>query len=236
MKTQLLYKDLAGYYDLLYKGKDYSVEVGFLEQMLKRYHVNGKDVLDIACGTGNHTKLLTQKGYDVTGIDLNSGILKLARKKAPKAKFAEGDMRNFSLGKKFDLVLCLFTAINYNLSIRDLTSTLVNFKRHLNENGLIVFDAPLPSIAFDHATLVDKNTSVLYHNSDTARGVRELDLFWLFNKKGKIEVVRDTHLIRLYRLNQYKKVIKENGLNYQLYWNFSSRNKSGRRAVFVCYY
>lgn len=45
----------------------------------------GKAVLDIGCGTGNVSLACAARGSPVTGIDINSGMLEIARKKAEKA-------------------------------------------------------------------------------------------------------------------------------------------------------
>jgi len=50
-------------------------------------------VLDVGCGAGVPiTKFLVESGFDVTGIDFSEGMLKLARKNIPKARFIKKDM------------------------------------------------------------------------------------------------------------------------------------------------
>jgi ubiquinone/menaquinone biosynthesis C-methylase UbiE len=49
---------LAEYYDRIYWWKDYNREVEFLLKIFRRYGVRGKRILEVACGTGNHTKIL----------------------------------------------------------------------------------------------------------------------------------------------------------------------------------
>ena len=50
-------------------------------------------VLDVGCGAGVPiTKFLVESGFDVTGIDFSEGMLKLARKNVPKARFIKKDM------------------------------------------------------------------------------------------------------------------------------------------------
>lgn len=97
---EYLYKKFAEYYDLCYSGKDYAKETNFLQNLIKKYKINGKKILDVGCGTGNHALLLKKKGFDVTGIDLNKEMLKVAKKKSKSIKFLQGDMRNFDLKKR----------------------------------------------------------------------------------------------------------------------------------------
>lgn len=239
MIKQGLYKDFAKYYDLVYSKKKYQKEVDFIDRILKK-HTKGKKILDIACGTGNHAKLFQKKGYNVIGIDKNKEMLKIARRKVRKATFKEGDMGVFNLNRKFDAVLCMFTAINYNTSFRGLEKTLSNFKRHLDRKGIIVFDFPLPGTTwklksiFNHAIFLGKDAVVLYTNKDI-KSLREILIYWIIKKGKKAEVFEDSHTIRFYSLKEFEQVLKQIGLKHKVYWDFSLSKKKGRRPVIVCW-
>src|SRR3989344_4302934 len=164
------------FYDKIYTKKNYSKEVKFIDAVIKRNGVKGKDVLDVACGTGTHAKLLSRMGYVVTGIDKNKEMLKIARKKTGSSKFFVGDMRTFNLGRKFDVILCMFTAINYNLTAADLIKTLRNFKRHLKKGGVVIFDAPFFYTApTPNARFLDNKTAVLYAPT-VEKGLNEITI------------------------------------------------------------
>src|SRR5437899_12788208 len=81
MPKLALYSELASYYDRIYWWKDYAQEVDFLLKVLHRYGVRGKRILEVACGTGNHTKLLAAAGYRVTGVQASDDMLAIARRK-----------------------------------------------------------------------------------------------------------------------------------------------------------
>src|SRR5213593_3816746 len=122
-----MYKDLAKYYDKIYYWKDYEDESVKIHGLIKKYKRSaGNEMLDVACGTGNHIQHL-RKYYNITGVDLNREMLDAAKKKLPKTKFIQGDMRKFHAGKKFNVILCLFSAIAHMLTINDLQKTLKNF-------------------------------------------------------------------------------------------------------------
>ena len=94
-----MYKQLAKYYDKIYSSKDYKSECEKIHTLIKEYKKSkGKEMLDVACGTGNHIQYL-KKYYDITGIDLDKDMLKIAKKKFPGIKFHHGDMRIFNLKK-----------------------------------------------------------------------------------------------------------------------------------------
>ena len=57
------------YYDLLYQDKNYEAEVDYINNLLTRHGIAGRDVLEFGSGTGRHGRLLADKGYRVTGIE-----------------------------------------------------------------------------------------------------------------------------------------------------------------------
>ena len=67
-------------------------------------------MLDVGCGTGEHTLLAAGLGLDATGVDLASNALRTAREKALQrglaARFLLHDARRLAqLGEVFDTVL-----------------------------------------------------------------------------------------------------------------------------------
>jgi ubiquinone/menaquinone biosynthesis C-methylase UbiE len=71
----------------------------------------GMKLLDLGCGTGRHSVSLAAKGIDVTGLDISSGQLAQAKKKAELAgvavRFIQADATNFSLEEQFDAAICI---------------------------------------------------------------------------------------------------------------------------------
>ena len=65
------YQEMAKYYDLFYKKKNYDKESTFLENLINKR----KTILDVGCGTGLHMHYLEEKNYQVEGLDLNEGII-----------------------------------------------------------------------------------------------------------------------------------------------------------------
>lgn len=84
-------------------------EVDFLLEELKL--PQGSHILDMGCGTGRHAVELAKRGYKVTGIDISSGMLAQAEKKAKKTdvevEWIHADASNFKSDKLFDAAICL---------------------------------------------------------------------------------------------------------------------------------
>ena len=75
-----MYQELAKYIDMTYINKDYRKEVRFIIQMFRKHRIKPKLIYDVACGSGSHSKLLMKAGYNVIGIDLHEGMIRLAKK------------------------------------------------------------------------------------------------------------------------------------------------------------
>jgi SAM-dependent methyltransferase len=103
----------AGFYDLLNRQKDYAAEVAYLAARIEQHkQAPGNRLLDVACGTGQHIYFL-QTSMKCEGLDIDSEFLDICTVKLPGMKFHLGDMTNFQLPDKFDVVTCLFSSIGY---------------------------------------------------------------------------------------------------------------------------
>ena len=106
-------------------------------------------VLEVGCGTGRVYLPLLAAGVDAYGIDISRGMLRVLEKKtascglSPRIKLA--DMRNFSLPRKFALIIVPFRAFLHNLTIQDQVSSLKCFRRHLAPGGKLVLNFFYPS-------------------------------------------------------------------------------------------
>ncbi|MBV9875302.1 MAG: class I SAM-dependent methyltransferase [Verrucomicrobia bacterium] len=128
----------AEYYDLVYGNKDYQGETDRLRGLFRRFVPEGRTILDIACGTGEHLRLLPE--YQVAGIDLEPTFVRIANEKRPDGNFQIADMQQFDLGTKFDILICLFSAIAYLLTPEAILSALGCFKAHLAAGGAIFIE------------------------------------------------------------------------------------------------
>ncbi len=112
-----------------------ALDILLLEKLEEKAHI-----LDVCCGTGNVAGLLSERGYNMTGLDGSKLMLDYAKENAPAVEFVQADARDFNLGRKFQAITCLFDSINHLLSKDDVLLVFKNIYEHLEENGIFVFD------------------------------------------------------------------------------------------------
>jgi ubiquinone/menaquinone biosynthesis C-methylase UbiE len=137
-----MFSKSANYYDEIYAsmGKNYAKESKKTHRFIQKYlRTKGRSLLDVGCGTGHHAGILA-KNYKVEGLDLDLAILSVARRKYPGMRFHKGDMTNFKLSKKFDVVVCLFSSIGYVRTKRRLEQAIRNMVQHLLPGGVLLVE------------------------------------------------------------------------------------------------
>lgn len=136
----------AEYYDALYSFKNYGEEADAIRRILAREHPGAKSILDVACGTGAHAQLLAAS-FQMDGIDAEPKFIQIAQAKHPGGTFTVADMRSFQLGRRYDVVQCLFSSIGYLLTAEDIVAALTCFRQHLAPGGVILVEPWLaPSV------------------------------------------------------------------------------------------
>ena len=110
-----LYDDFyVNIYDyLVYNNVKNSYEVGEIIQ--KTGPTQHSIILDVGSGTGHHVASLASKGYNVTGVDQSSAMVKKAKENYPECQFIQGDvLNNYQFEKQsFTHILCLYFTIYY---------------------------------------------------------------------------------------------------------------------------
>lgn len=135
------YEELAPVYDAFTCAHDYDRFLDVIERLARSHGLAGRDVLDVACGTGKSFMPLLRRGYRVTACDQSPAMVRLARSKsAGLANTLVADMRALPDLGDFDLVTCLDDSLNYLLSSAELGATFDGIARVLRPGGLLVFD------------------------------------------------------------------------------------------------
>ena len=135
----------AELYDLFYAEKPYAEETSFVHQCIQKYRPTSRRVVELACGTGTHSLLLEEHGYQIIATDYSSDMLARAHDKAQQAnsgiEFRQQDMRTLDVPERpFDVVLCLFDSIGYVATNENIFRVLCSVHDHLAPGGLFLFE------------------------------------------------------------------------------------------------
>lgn len=136
--------DYAGWYDILYREKDYAGECDSLEACFRSQAVAPATIIDLGCGTGGHALLLAQRGYAVTAMDRSASMLEKARTKTGQAhasvSFLQGDITRLDFREAFDAAIAMFAVVGYQTADEELEALLAGVWRSLRPGGVFIFD------------------------------------------------------------------------------------------------
>ncbi len=144
--SQRFYSD-ARLYDLMFPGSEPAID--FYRAKSDR---QGGSVLELGCGTGNKLIPIASDGHPCVGLDLSADMLAEAQRKADErgvaVEWVQGDMRDFDLGRTFDLVFITANSLLHLHEAVDLVSCLRSVRKHLAPGAKFVFDVFNPSVRF----------------------------------------------------------------------------------------
>ncbi|OLS41621.1 class I SAM-dependent methyltransferase [Bacillus sp. MRMR6] len=215
------YQQFAYLYDELMQDAPYSEWVRLVKDKQKKYNIEGKSLLDLACGTGELSVRLAKEGFSVTGIDLSSDMLAVAQAKAEAAgvtiPFYEQNMAELEGLDSFDVIGIFCDSLNYLPSAEEVIHTFSKVFQHLKAGGLFIFDVhsiykinqvfinQTYAAADDHLSYIWNSFSGEQPNSVE----HELSFFVLDEQSNKYDRVDELHYQRTYSVQQYTKWLAE---------------------------
>lgn len=106
-------------------------------------------IIDLACGTGRATIPLAKKGYKLIGVDVHKGMLDEAKRKSSDLnvhiEWIEQDARMLNLNVRSQLIFSVGNSFQHFLTNEDQDGFLSSVNKHLELDGLFIFDTRFPS-------------------------------------------------------------------------------------------
>jgi SAM-dependent methyltransferase len=215
-----LFSRSARIYDAIYASiRDYPQEAAELDRLIQERRPGARTLLDVACGTGAHLEHLT--GYELEGLDLDPEMLAVAKERLLAAKFHEGDMADFDLGKRFDAVVCMFSSIGYVKTEERLRSAAAAFARHLEPGGVLVVEPWLAPDAWRDrhvgSVFVDEPELKIARMNVAERegNVSIVEFQYLVGMPDGIERFSERHELGLFTVEQYLDAFRSAGLEVE---------------------
>ncbi len=143
------YDQLAACYDELTGDVAYEQRADYLEKLFRRASMPVHTVLDLACGTGTMTWLLTGRGYEMIGVDGSEEMLAVAMEKYGEVGgeppiFLHQSMPRLDLYGTVDAAICCLDSLNYLTRPADVQRTLQRLRLFIAPGGLLIFDVNTP--------------------------------------------------------------------------------------------
>ncbi|MCE5215017.1 MAG: class I SAM-dependent methyltransferase [Methanobacterium sp.] len=242
MTEQQLYRKYARYYDLIYEKMDLKKESDFIQWAVEQHKTSsGNKLLDMACGTGRHSTMLKDY-FEILGADINPDMLKIAKEKLFDMEFIEADMKDLNLYRQFDVITCMFSAMNYNHTMEELDRTIENFYKHLHEGGVLIFDMGINQenwieglVSVD--TVVDDDLKLArICQSHLEDGIFNANFVFLIKENGKVDFDIDQHKLGVFPVEDVINSLIKIGFKNFIYSDFNKEEwnvLSGERPVFV---
>lgn len=238
------YLKFAKIYDKLIYDVDYDKIVAFINTEREKSKLNGRQLLELGCGTGNITSKLN--GYNIIAIDNSEEMLALAREKSfarRNIRYLHGDIRDFSLNKKVDMAIAVLDVFNYITAYEDLLKVFSLVYEHLNKDGLFIFDInsayKISEFIGDNvfSDEVDDTVYVWQGSYDEETKINEYLLTFFQNVQGNIyERFDEAHRERAYSLDEMYKGLEQVGFSdIRVYDSYSYKEVSDStlRLTFV---
>jgi ubiquinone/menaquinone biosynthesis C-methylase UbiE len=212
-----MFTESAAFYDLLYRFLDYEEAVRRLDAILERQAPQAQTLLDVGCGTGRHLELLRER-YRVEGLDINPVMLETARRRLPGVGLHEADMADFSLARRFDVIVSLFSAIAYVGTEERMRAATLCMRRQLNPGGVLVVEPWFTPDAYWTGTITanqvdDEELKIAWmYTSEREGSLSVLDIHYLIGRPTGIECVRERQELGLFSQEQHLDAFRAAGL------------------------
>lgn len=239
------YTSFASVYDLFMDNVPYEEWCAFLCKILAQHGITDGPVLDLGCGTGKMTRLMSEQGYDMTGIDNAAEMLQIAAMEPGEVPilYLMQDMQDLELDGCVRAVYSVCDCVNYVLDEEELQQAFSRVHEYLEEDGAFIFDV---NTSYKYTKLLAENTfaesrdegSFIWDNYyDEEERINEYDLT-LFIPEGD-ELYRrytETHYQRNYETETLLKLLKNAGFtDICVYDDYTDAPlcETSERAVFV---
>lgn len=210
----------AEWYDRLYAstGKDYAAEAAIVDGIIRTHVPSASSLLDVGCGTGLHLEQFARMYDDVAGLDFDAKFAARARPRAAGGRVVTADMRDFDLGRRFDAVTSMFSAVGHMRDTDELDRAIARMAAHLAPDGVLVVE---PWLLDEHwqdgefgTEVVEGAGSTLVRISHTTSDGATSLLHFAWTEVSRAGIQRLDEVLRLRRFTptEYREAFERAGL------------------------
>lgn len=191
------YSSCVDFYDLIHREKNYASDIDFLKKTMRHYHiVNNREILEVGCGTGNHTLLLSQIFTRVVASDIDPEMLARTHQKLLAHAIENVDLCDLTQQdtrfneQMFELGCSFFNVINYIKTLDALKDYFLMLAKHLRKDSLFIFDC-FGDDKFQQSTFEDV---VYYQHPDSSKKIRR-EIYAEYEEKDQLLRLKETYFV-----------------------------------------
>jgi len=254
-----LFRNSAWLYDVERDNDHLTADIPFYIEYARE---QSGEILELGCGTGRVALALAKEGFNVTGLDLSQQMLDVFQEKlvdnpsiAGKVELIHGNMADFSLGRRFALIMAPFRVFQCLTSNDDIASSLKCIREHLTDDGIFIvnvfnpkitaneswdsWDSPDEIIDFEG---IDKKTGahvIRKHCKERIDMANQVIYPYFVHQvtypDGRAERIVDHLQLKYYYRHQLRAVVEAAGLTItEEYSWYDKTPPGGREIIFVC--
>ena len=152
------YDAIGDAYDLVYP--DTNKRVPFVKDLLNKHGKNS--VLELGIGTGLFAVPLHEAGFDIEGLEISQVMIEVVGQRAPGLKVHKGDMRDFTVNRRYDAILALSSVLVFVANEQEIKQCLQRCYDHLHPGGILLLELPNHSVEIGHSN----NSQEIHQTSD----------------------------------------------------------------------
>jgi SAM-dependent methyltransferase len=216
-QNRAVFSRSARIYHAVYSYKDYTAEANRLHGVIQERSPGAATLLDVACGIGSHLEEF-RRWYAVEGVDLDEGLLEVARERLPDVPLHLADMCSFALAQKFDAVTCLFSAIGYARTVERLGQAIDAMAVHLNPTGVLLVEPWHSPEAWkvgrlELRTIDEPELKIARVTQCGLEGrLAVMEFSYLVGRPQSVETFTERHEIALFTEAEYREAFHKAGL------------------------
>lgn len=214
-----MYKEFSNYYDILTFDIDYKKYANNIFNILDKESISNGSILEIGCGSGNLTKELAKKDFQILAFDNSEQMLNMSYNKLiefDNVNLIMQDMYKFPYDRyEFDAVISLLDVINY---IRDKDKLIFLFKsifNSLKSGGVFIFDLnseyKLKTVLGSNTYVYEKDNIFYTWENSIEEDLIYFDLNFFVKKDGSYTRFEEHQIERYYSIEFIIKELEKIG-------------------------
>ena len=219
------YESFARVYDLFMDNIPYEEWSVYLRELLRKNGVKDGLVLELGCGTGTMTELLSRMGYDMIGVDNSEDMLEIAMEKRIESGhdilYLLQNMQEFELYGTVKAVVSVCDSVNYITEKAELEEVFRLVNNYLDPQGIFIFDFNTEykyrEILGNQVIAEDREEcSFIWENYyDHTSMINEYELTLFVQEEDDLyRKYQESHFQKAYTLRDIRSMIEASGLKF----------------------